>query len=159
MQPMGLREVHDTISPWGFVLFIFIIAGFWCLGCFVASRFGWSNWTALYRCDRQLQGTIYRGRSGRFKDQKSYRGVLCVVLCEDGIGLSLAQIWRPGHPPLLIPWSKVVAAEEKNYIFFHLLRITLSDAGQTFAFELPLSAKPEVARHLAQNEGTTELKP
>jgi hypothetical protein len=143
---MGFREMHDPTGGLGLLLFPFFIIAIWCFVCFVISRFGWSSWARIYRCDRQLQGKVYRGRSGRFKNQKSYQRALKVVLCEDGIGPFSGLSLSHRHPPLLLPWSKIVGVEEKNYFFFRLLRITLSDAGKTFTFELPLSAKPEFER-------------
>jgi hypothetical protein len=81
---------------------------------------------------------------------------LCSVRKELG---SLSPLFGAlATPPLLLPWSKVTAVEEKNYFFFRLLRITLSDAVQTFTFELPLSAKPEIAHHLAKGKGALELR-
>lgn len=125
------------------LLFPFFFVGMWCLVCFKISRLGWSDWAQIYRCDRNLKGKIYSSRSGRFSFQGSYSRILNVVLCDEGIGLSVMLPWRVGHPPLLLPWSKVVGVEEKNFFFFRILRITISDAGRTFSFGLPVSAKPE----------------
>ena len=125
------------------ILFPFFFVGMWCFVCFIISRFGWSAWAEIYRCDRQLQGKSYSGRSGQFNFQGCYNRALNVVLCEEGIGLSVMLPWRVGHPPLLLPWSKVVGVEEKNYFFFRILQITISDAGKTFSFGLPISAKTE----------------
>jgi hypothetical protein len=136
----GLNFSSHSFAP---IFFPFFFVGMWCFACFMISRFGWSTWAESFRCDRELVGKNYRGRSGRFNLQGSYKGVLNVVLCNEGIGLSVMLPWRVGHPPLLIPWSKVTGVEGKNYFLFKLLQVTISDTGKIFRFELPLSAKPE----------------
>ena len=138
--------IADVRFPSGIIpviLFPFFFAGIWCLVCVKISKKGWHDWSRIYRCDRPLTGKLYPGRSGRFSFQGSYSRVLNVRLCKEGIGLSVMLPWRAGHPPLLIPWSKVVGVEERNFLFLRSLRVTISDLGKTFRFDLPVSAMPE----------------
>lgn len=140
MQPGYPLSLFGPLIPF---LFPFFFIGMWCLVCKKISQEGWSDWARIYRCERELTGKLYSGRSGRFSLQGSYSRILNVRLGHEGIGLSVMLPWRVGHPPLLLPWSKVVGVEEKNYFLFKILRITISDVGRTFSFGLPLSAKPE----------------
>jgi hypothetical protein len=143
MQPAAIGPAHFPLGFAAPVLFLFLFAGGWCLACFKISRLGWNDWAQIYRCNRPLTGKLYSGRSGRFSFQGSYSRILNVRLCAEGIGLSVMLPWRVGHPPLLVPWSKVIGVEERSFFFFRSLRITISDLGKTFRFGLPLSAKTE----------------
>lgn len=135
MQPTMFGAVHLPLGILPTILFLFFFAGMWCLVCFRISRLGWSEWAQIYRCNRKLQGKSYGGRSGRFSFQGSYHRILNMVLCNEGIGLSVMLPWRVGHPPLLLPWSKVVGVEERNFfssVFFEsrfqmLAKRSLSD--------------------------------
>jgi hypothetical protein len=145
--------VHLSLGIAPIIVFPFFFIGMWCLVSYKISRLGWSTWAERYRCERQISGKSYRGRSGRFSLQGSYKSILNVVLSNEGIGLSVKLLWRVGHEPLLLPWTMVTGVEERNYFFFRNLRVTISDQAQKFVFGLPVSARPEIEKHLSRVDG------
>ncbi len=150
---MHLAVVHNPPGLLPLLVFPFFFAGIWCLACYTISRLGWSDWAERFRCDRQIPGKSYHGRSGRFSFRGSYSSILNVVLGAEGVRLSVMLPWRVGHPPLLLPWSMVTGVEEKNYFFFRVLRVTISDSNRKFVFGLPVSAKAEIEKRLPWVQG------
>ena len=45
-----------------------------------------------------------------------YSGVLRVHVQPDGLRLSVWALFRPGHPPVRIPWSEVASVERKTFL-------------------------------------------
>lgn len=98
------------LLPLGFPLF-------WCGVVWLISRFGW------HRLARHYRATAGRPREGRFEFMGSgsfglgdYRGCLIAGVTPPGLYLSVWFLFRPGHPPLLIPWA-AIRRSELNKVF------------------------------------------
>lgn len=65
------------------------------------------------RVPAQGRGDSYPMQSGMV-GWASYKGVLNIHTTPEGIHLSLFALFRPGHPPLFIPWEEVFNATPVN---------------------------------------------
>ena len=83
----------------------------WCFVVFLVSRM--SGWAVLARHYRLRDPFV--GRRHRFQRLQlrwsNYGGCVTVGTNADGLHLAVVFPFRPGHPPLLIPWGEVVSAE------------------------------------------------
>jgi hypothetical protein len=91
-----------------------VVVGFTLWWCFVLWLSGWmSGWRALarhYRTDGPFHGRIRRFQSIAL-GWGNYGGVTTVGTRADGLYLAVLLPFRPGHPPLFIPWGEVTSAE------------------------------------------------
>ncbi len=76
----------------------------------------------FYRLQDTFDGKRWHLRSGSM-GLANYNG--CLTLGSDAGGLYLAVLFmfRPGHPPLLIPWGEVTAEGRRMLFLFN--RVTL----------------------------------
>ena len=91
-------------------------AAFWFLIVFLISAIG--GWRALaqrYRSDMPFTGHTWHMRSGRMGGIARYSGVLTVGVNPAGLYLAVMPLFRPGHPPLLIPWPDVSVTSERRF--------------------------------------------
>lgn len=70
---------------------------------------GWARLARQYPARPQAGGVRLRFRSGRMRYRTGYGG--CLILGADpaGLHLSIFFLFRPGHPPLFVPWPEVSA--------------------------------------------------
>ena len=111
----------------------------WCATCeLLAHLSGWQRLARSYRCSTPYSGPKSRFQSARFRFFIPYAGTL--VLGGNAQGLYLAALWpwRPGHPPLLIRWSELVATEQQ------VRAGSPRKPGITFTF----TSVPEVSVHI-----------
>ena len=79
----------------------------WCLALgLTAVVGGWWRLARLYGDSALFAGDVTRFASAQF-GWASYSGVLRVGASEMGLFLATMPIFRPFHPPLLIPWSEI----------------------------------------------------
>lgn len=83
----------------------------WCLLLMLLARLG--GWTAVartYRATEPGHGLLYRFQSGSFA-WVDYNGVLTLHVSADGVRIAVLWPFRPGHPPLMIPWQAIHVVE------------------------------------------------
>ncbi|MBD2702951.1 hypothetical protein IC229_20055 [Spirosoma sp. BT702] len=76
---------------------------------------GWQTLASQYRVQPRQEGiesNVY-GRVGFV----NYNGVLKVACTEQGLYLSVMNVFSLGHPPILIPWSSVHDIREQHLLF------------------------------------------
>lgn len=75
----------------------------------IAQLSGWSKLAAVYPSRIPFNETCWSIQSGRFRWNSNYSGILRV--CADGqaLHLSVFVLFRPGNPPLSIPWEDISA--------------------------------------------------
>jgi hypothetical protein len=66
----------------------------------------------------------------------------------EGLTLRPVRPFRPAFATLLIPWSDVVAAERKQYLFFETLALRISGASTLVGFTPSAAAEAIEARLL-----------
>lgn len=104
-------------SSQNFPTYVFYLAGagfivLWCLNClFSSSLSGWRRLAQHFRARAEYLGetisTVRYPFSVCFRYWTDYSSILHIAADEDGLHLSAMFPFRPGHPPLLIPWREV----------------------------------------------------
>ncbi len=130
VQTMGI--VLGGITAFG----IFWLAVVWL----VAQIGGWSKLAAVYPARRPFNETCWSLQNGRFRWGMSYNGVLKVCADAQALHLSVFFFFRPGHPPLSIPWEDIIVSKRA---FLVELRCRRADS-------VPLRISPRLAERLEQ---------
>jgi hypothetical protein len=79
----------------------------WCVTLSLVARFsGWGKLAELYPAAEPPAGRVFRWQAGRI-GWSDYNGCLTITVGPAGLGLAVLGLFRPGHPPLLIPWSSL----------------------------------------------------
>ena len=105
-----LLAAQSTPPPGNYQLYwpIMVLVGF-PICCWILGQL--DGWKGLYRrfpaaVDSRLAGpkfTFLRGRVGLFH----WKRALVAHVTPEGLRLSVIFLFRPGHPPLLLPWSDI----------------------------------------------------
>jgi hypothetical protein len=98
------------VSDW---IFPVLFAAFWTAICLGIARAGWSSLAASYRSREAFDGETRHFRSAQI-GSSAYRSCLTMGARPWGLYLSVLFPFRPGHPPLLIPWQDISATETKR---------------------------------------------
>jgi hypothetical protein len=92
-------------------------AAFWCgIVWLIATVGGWHSLARVYRSQLPFSGHTWRFRSGRMGGFAKYNGVLTVGVNSAGLYLAVFPLFRPGHPPLFIPWHDITVSSERRFI-------------------------------------------
>jgi len=116
-----------------FVLSTLIVIGFFIIFplfwsgivYFTSVLGGWSQLKQIYRYELPFNGEIIRFGSGRIGRFVNYNGILTIGRGSAGLYLSTFFMYRPGHPPLLIPWEDI-SMEEGQGVFFAYTEMTFA---------------------------------
>jgi hypothetical protein len=118
---------HQVISPFLFLLFPLVFAGFWCLISFMLGLFsGWRRLALSYAADQAPRGTAFGWQSG-YVGFVRYRNCLNIRVAPEGLFLSTVWLFRLGHKPLLIPWSAIHDPQQKQVFWFDFTRFQIGE--------------------------------
>ncbi|MDB5313005.1 MAG: hypothetical protein JWO38_7207 [Gemmataceae bacterium] len=98
----------------------------WCFVVWVVGALsGWGGLARHYRylSDEPFRGTLRRFRSGKLGWANSSR-CLTVGTNPRGLYLAVFVLFRPGHPPLFVPWAELTARVVRVWIFGSWLDLT-----------------------------------
>ena len=112
------------------VLFTAIFVG-WCLLNIIISRLtGWAAIGEKYAVREKPNGEWFRFATVGFTRWSGYNG--CITACVGELGLYIAVFFpfRPGHPPLLIPWHAMLHVCQHKIGFFNATRVSLQEFQQ-----------------------------
>jgi hypothetical protein len=110
----------DRASFPGYVLISFPVVAVvgWILICFLISTI--SGWHALAEdFSRRSDPLLPTCTAGPFfytvymRYWSHYSGIIRITAADDALYLSVFALFRPGHPPLAIPWREVQIATTK----------------------------------------------
>ena len=109
------------MPPWAVgVLVALGFALWWCLVLsVVGGLFGWGTLARHYRTTAPFHGTRRRFRSAKI-GLSNYSGVLSFGTNPDGLRLAVFPFFRPGHPPLFVPWADVAATPTAGWLASYL---------------------------------------
>ena len=110
---------------WLFVGFLPLFLAVW-YGSMVLIAWvgGWSALAGVYRAETPVAAAHeWRNKYGKMRYGTGYNGCLNIAANPMGMQLSLWKMFRPGHPPLFIPWSDVTTQVERG-MFFELVRFS-----------------------------------
>jgi hypothetical protein len=121
------------------VAFAIIFPLIWSFVCLLISVMGsWRRLAETYRAGtRKPEGEKHSGVVGQL-GLASYKFTLTVTIAADGFFLEVMPLFRPGHPPLFIPWRDVTERSTTRVLRWDmtLLRIG-SPKVATIALALP----------------------
>lgn len=109
------------MPPWTVgVLAVVGFAVWWCIVLSaVGALLGWGKLARHYRTTAPFHGTVRRFRSAKI-GLSNYSGVLSVGTNPDGLHLAVFPLFRPGHPPLFVPWSDITATPTAGWLASYL---------------------------------------
>jgi hypothetical protein len=108
------KEVAYGLAAYAFC-FPFLFGGIWCaVCCLLAFGGGWQALARSYRAAGDFRGGTRDSESGSLGGV-NYRWALSCGASADGLYLEINGLFRPGHPPLLIPWKDVHAERTKSW--------------------------------------------
>ena len=108
-----------TNSPlFPILLFIVIFPLLWISVIrFAAFLGGWRTLANSYQVEARMTDGVLKGKSGYMRFFTRYNYVLHIKGTDEGLYLATALFFRPGHPPLLIPWDRFANAEVSKLLF------------------------------------------
>ena len=136
-----------TIIMGGIVAFgLFWAAIVWL----IAQLSGWSKLAGVYPSRIPFNESCWSLQSGRFRWSSNYSGILRVCADSQALHLSVFVLFRPGNPPLSIPWEDITAKPRPFGIELRFYR----------AEGVPLLISRQLAGRLEQaSDGRFRLEP
>jgi hypothetical protein len=115
----------------------------------IAQLGGWSKLADVYPARIPFNETCWSIQSGRFRWGTNYSGILRVCADNQALHLSVFPLFRPGNPPLSIPWEDITT---KPRTFGVEMRFYRADG-------VPLLISRQLANRLEQaSEGRFQLE-
>jgi hypothetical protein len=117
------------VADWPLPLWTFVpfLAGLWLGVLHLLSALG--GWRAL--ASRYAAGAMPAGERFAFRSAHlggvSYGACLRITAGPGGLGLAVLPPFRPGHPPLVVPWPDVRAESERVFLV-QRVRLTFAKA-------------------------------
>lgn len=130
---------------WGWpVLALPAFALWWCFVLWVVGQlFGWGRLACHYRAHEHFTDTRWHFRSAKI-GWSNYSGCLTVGSSAAGLYLAVFFPFRPGHPPLFIPWADVTARVSQSWPFGSWLELRFEKV-PSVALYLPRSLGDRIA--------------
>jgi hypothetical protein len=131
------------------LVIVFFIA-FWCFVTFLISVItGWHSLAQRFRYTDDFDGETWGFRSAYTRFFSHYGSCLKFGANSSGLYMSIFPLFRPGHPPLLIPWSEVTVIQgETGFLFFKRRKLLLGREEP-----IPLSISAALAENLKRAAG------
>jgi hypothetical protein len=93
----------------------------------IGQLFGWGRLARHYLTREPFTGIKRHFRSGKI-GLSNYSGCLTVGTNSEGLYLAVVFLFRPGHPPLFIPWGDVTARVKESWLAGPRLQLRFSRA-------------------------------
>lgn len=77
---------------------------------------GWRALAACYRSDLPFTGRMWRFRPGMMGGIVRYNGALTIGVNPAGLYVAAMPLFRPGHPPLFIPWPDITVGSQRRLL-------------------------------------------
>lgn len=99
---------------------------FWCFVCFIISLVsGWNTLAREFQTTQKPEGKTFFSQRAMLNGAR-YNHVLNVTPAPQGLHLNLMSLFRAGHPPLLIPWSKLGPFSSRQILWLTANSTTIS---------------------------------
>jgi hypothetical protein len=141
-----LQDFLDQ-HPLAFIPFFVL---FWCaISFFIAAMSGWITLAKKFPLTSPFTGVTWGFQSARMRWTSRYGSCLNVGADSVGLKLSMMFLFRPGHPPLFIPWNEISVEKRSKILFFRQVKLLLGRAEQ-----IPLLISGRLADRLEAAAGT-----
>ncbi len=123
-------ELTDSLGLLaGAILTPLAFVAWWSFVCFLLGLVsGWRGLAARYRTELPAppdQRSFLGGTVGWV----NHRGTLQLGVAEDGLDLRVLVLFRPGHPPLRIPWDDITDEGDGFGLFYEVAKLRLGAHG------------------------------
>lgn len=117
--------MQDFLNKYPLALIpLFIL--FWCaILCLIAALGGWMTLAQRFRLTSTFSGATWGFQSARMRWSCRYGNCISVGADATGLKLSILFLFRPGHPPLFVPWSEISVAKRWRFLFFRQVKLLL----------------------------------
>lgn len=113
------------------VAFPIVFVGFWSFVCVLLSLLGgWWGLGGRFRTELPQPSRTESGFYGAL-GFVNYKHTLEVGFPEDGLDLRVMSLFRPGHPPLRIPWAQVQFEGPARSLWGRYVKLRLGEGGPT----------------------------
>lgn len=107
-------DIFGRVPPQAFILALPLT---WVVCCLLIGRIGgWSRLAESYRHTGVFEGKRWSMRSARLRWGVPYGNVVTFGANGDGLHMAVLALWRPGHPPLFVPWRDVSVTEARGWL-------------------------------------------
>ena len=104
------------------IVFLIVFPLFWSGIVYMISRLGgWSDLAKRYATQEPFSGTTFQMQSVTIGILGNYRSVVTIGASDDGLYLNPLVFYRPGHPPLLIPWDDIEPRQARGLSFVEMV--------------------------------------
>lgn len=99
------------------VVFAVLIAFplFWVGLIWLIGAFGWRAVAEHYPDKPSMSGQLWRWRSLQIERGAAYNNGVTIAADSSGIRFSVPIVFRPGHPPMFIPWSDLTITRDRRW--------------------------------------------
>jgi hypothetical protein len=113
-----------------FILIVFPIffTGLWvCITLLMSWIGGWGKVGKRYSATGMPpEGRALKHVTGMF-GMTRYKNVLTVITSDDGLYIENRKVYRPGHPPLFIPYTDIHQARKQTLFFWEYVAFEIGD--------------------------------
>jgi len=118
--------LQDLLNKYPLVFISLLFVLLWCAIVFlIAALSGWMDLAERFRLTSTFTGPTWGFQSARMRWTSHYGSCLGVGADATGLMLSVLFLFRPGHPPLFVPWSEISVAKRQNFWFIRRVRLLL----------------------------------
>jgi len=119
--------------------FILFFTGIWFFVSFNISYMGWRAFAKRYPAPIRPAGTVYTSPATRFGNFFArYGNVIQIIFAETGVYFYVVFLFRPFHPPFLLPWGSVKNIEKKTLLFWSRYQMNVEDLAGKIRVALPV---------------------
>jgi hypothetical protein len=138
----------DSVNFRNPAFFVLYGIGVWLAVNYVISVLsGWAELGRVYRARGKFQGQKWSFQSGQMRLLMGIHNALTAGADSQGLYLALFFPFRPGNPPLYIPWDDVTAREVR-VLFWDRVEFRFRQAPYVY-----LRVRKNLARELAVTAG------
>lgn len=129
-------------------LFPLYFVSLWLLVCFLISRMGWHSYSKFHTATSEAEGRGFFCSSLYFRFfWASYNNAVRVFFSNEGLRLSLFFLFRPFHPPLLLPWPLMKSLKKKKCLWMTSYELRIESEAGPLHLQLPEKALPELYQY------------
>jgi hypothetical protein len=93
-------------AAFALLAFLVVFPAFWSGVVWLVGQVGWRRLARDYETDAPITGRTFRMASASI-GWATYSNTLTISIEPGGLRLAPMLLFRPGHPPVLIPWDDI----------------------------------------------------
>jgi hypothetical protein len=117
--------LQDFLDKYPLASIPLFILFWWAVLFLIAALTGWMTLARRFRLASPFAGQTWGFQSARMRWTSHYGSCLSVGADPTGLKLSVLFLFRPGHPPLFVPWSEISVAKRWKFLFVRQVKLVL----------------------------------